>query len=174
MRRSLLWTICFCLAATATARAEEWTPNAAMLQLYEKAKAEKEVTHWAPAAIEGSWVPEYFNKRFPGIEIKFTADLQGATKIIAEARAGRHSVDVWSFAIGGMIEVQKRGLLQTQDWQRYGMTKDNIFFDGQAAEISEFYYLALLRINGRQTGKRLVQQHHVGRALSSQDGRFVQ
>jgi iron(III) transport system substrate-binding protein len=146
MHRSLLWTLTLCFAAAGSlgaARAEDWKPNAAMLALYEKAKPEKEVTLWAPAAIEGGWVPTYFNKRCPGIEIKFTADLQGATKIIAEARAGRHSVDVWSFAIGGMIEVQKRGLLATQDWTRYGMTKDNIFFDGQAAATHNFVYTSI-------------------------------
>lgn len=123
--------------------AQGQAPNAALMALYEKAKAEKEVVLWAPAAIEGSWVPEYFGKRFPGIEVKFTPDLQGATKIIAEARAGRHSVDAWSFAIGGMIEVQKRDLLATQDWERYGIHKSNTFFDGQAAATHNFIYTSI-------------------------------
>jgi iron(III) transport system substrate-binding protein len=138
---------CFIVASLigglGAARAQSLQPSAAMLALYEKAKAEKEVTLWAPAAIEGSWVPAEFGKRFPGVEIKFTADLQGATKIIAEARADRHSVDVWSFAIGGMIEVQKRDLLAKEDWARYGIDQSNTFFDGQAAATHNFIYSSI-------------------------------
>jgi len=131
------------LGTGAAAAAEAWRPNDAMLALYDKAKAEKEIDLWAPAAIEIGWVPAEFAKRFPGIEVKSTADLQGATKIIAEARAGRHSVDAWSFAIGGMIEVQKRDLLASEDWGRYGIAKDNVFFGGQAAATHNFIYTSI-------------------------------
>jgi iron(III) transport system substrate-binding protein len=126
-----------------SAHAQSSPTSPAVQALYAKAKAEKEVVLWAPAAIEGSWVQDYFGKRFPGIEIKFTPDLQGATKIIAEARAGRHSVDAWSFAIGGMIEVQKRDLLATEDWAQYGIDKSNTFFDGQAAATHNFIYTSI-------------------------------
>ena len=121
----------------------ETASDAAMRALYDKAKAEKEVTLWAPAAIEGSWVPDYFGKRYPGIAINFTPDLQGATKIIAEARVGRHSVDAWSFAIGGMLEVQKRDLLATIDWTKFGIGKSDIFFNGQAAATHNFVYTSI-------------------------------
>jgi iron(III) transport system substrate-binding protein len=131
------------LAQQSTALAQPQPTSPAMLALYEKAKAEKEVVLWAPAAIEGSWVQEYFNKRFPGIAIKFTPDLQSGTKIIAEARAGRHSVDVWSFAIGGMMEVQKRDLLAAEDWQRYGIDPNNTFFNRQAAATHNFIYTSI-------------------------------
>src|SRR5215469_15036619 len=128
------------IGATLSAGAQSTDTTPALRALYEKAKAEGEVALWTPAAIEGSWVPEEFAKRFPGIDVKLTADLQGATKIIAEARAGRHSVDVWSYAIGGMIEVQKRDLLATEDWTRYGIDKSNVFFDGEAAATHNFIY----------------------------------
>jgi iron(III) transport system substrate-binding protein len=131
------------IGGPAVAVAQSTQPNAAMQALYEKAKAEKEIVLWTPAAIEGSWVPEHFAKRFPGIDIQFTADLQGATKIIAEARAGRHSVDVWTFAIGGMIEVQKRDLLAKEDWARYGIDQSNVFFDGQAVATHNFVYSSI-------------------------------
>jgi iron(III) transport system substrate-binding protein len=131
------------LVAPGLAMAADWQPNAAMLALYEKAKAEKEISLWTPASIEGSWVAEPFAKRFPGITINLTADLQGATKMIAEARAGRHSVDAWSFAIGGMIEVQKRDLLATEDWAAYGIDPKNTFFDGQAAATHNFIYTSI-------------------------------
>jgi iron(III) transport system substrate-binding protein len=134
-----------CLAAifSLPAWAQSWQPNAAMLALYEKAKPEKEVVIWAPAAVEAGWVPDQFAKRFPGIEVKPTADLQAATKIIAESRAGRHSVDAWSFTIGGMIEVQKRDLMLPVDWARYGIAKDNVFFGGQAAATHNFLYVSV-------------------------------
>jgi iron(III) transport system substrate-binding protein len=131
------------LVQSGWATAAEWQPNAAMLALYEKAKAEKEVSLWTPAAIEGSWVNDQFAKRFPGIAVNLTADLQGATKMIAEARAGRHSVDAWTFAIGGMIEVQKRGLLAKEDWAAYGIDPKDTFFDGQAAATHNFIYTAI-------------------------------
>src|SRR5215831_1396890 len=120
--------------------AADWQPNAAMMALYEKAKAEKEVSLWTPAAIEGSWVNDQFAKRFPGITVNLTSDLQGATKIIAEARAGRHTVDNWTFAIGGMLEVQKRGLLAKQDWAAYGIDPKDTFFEGEAAATHNFVY----------------------------------
>lgn len=131
------------LAQGGIALAQSTPTSPALAALYEKAKAEKQVVLWAPAAIEGSWVAAYFNKRFPGIDIQFTPDLQGATKIIAEARAGRHSVDVWSYAIGGMIEVQKRGLLASEDWARFGIDPKNVFFDGQAAATHNFIYTTI-------------------------------
>jgi iron(III) transport system substrate-binding protein len=131
------------LVAPDIAMAAEWQPNAAMLALYDKAKAEKEVSLWTPAAIEGSWVGAEFAKRFPGIAVNLTADLQGATKMIAEAHASRHSVDVWSFSIGGMIEVQKRDLLAAEDWARYGIDPKNTFFEGQAAATHNFIYTSI-------------------------------
>jgi ABC-type Fe3+ transport system substrate-binding protein len=136
------------LVAPGLAEAADWQPNAAMLALYDKAKAEKEVSLWTPASIEGSWVGAQFAKRFPGITVNLTADLQGATKMIAEARAGRHSVDLWSFAIGGMIEVQKRDLLANENWAAYGIDTKNTFFDGQAVATHNFIYTSIYSKSG--------------------------
>jgi iron(III) transport system substrate-binding protein len=120
--------------------AAAWEPNAALIALYEKAKAENDVVISGPATNEIEWIPAEFAKRFPGIAVKTVADLQGATKFIAEARAGLHSFDVWSFSLGGMIEVQKRGLLETVDWPRYGLDAKNVVFDGQAMANHNFVY----------------------------------
>ncbi len=143
MRRLWLLAVAASLMLPRWAVAADGQPNAAMQALYEKAKAEKEVSLWTPAAIEGSWVNDQFAKRFPGITVNLTADLQGATKIIAEARAGRHTVDTWTFAIAGMIEVQKRGLLATEDWAAYGIDPKDTFFDGQAAATHNFVYTSI-------------------------------
>ena len=149
----MIWAWRFAVAASVliapgAAMAADWQPNAALLAVYAKAKAEKEISLWTPAAIEGSWVAEQFAKRFPGIAVNLTADLQGATKIIAEARAGRHSVDLWSFAIGGMIEVQKRDLLAKEDWAAYGLDPKNVFFDGQAVATHNFIYTSIYSKSG--------------------------
>jgi iron(III) transport system substrate-binding protein len=143
MRRLLVIAAAASVILPRWAMAADWQPNAAMQALYEKAKAEKEVSLWTPAAIEGSWVNDQFAKRFPGITVNLTADLQGATKIIAEARAGRHTVDDWTFAIAGMIEVQKRGLMAKQDWAAYGIDPKDTFFDGQAAATHNFVYTSI-------------------------------
>ena len=143
MRRLLVIAVAASVILPRWAMAADWQPNAAMQALYEKAKAEKEVSLWTPAAIEGSWVNDQFAKRFPGITVNLTADLQGATKIIAEARAGRHTVDDWTFAIAGMIEVQKRGLMAKQDWAAYGIDPKDTFFDGQAAATHNFVYTSI-------------------------------
>jgi len=143
MRRLWLVAVAASLVLPRWAAAADWQPNAAMMALYEKAKAEKEVSLWTPAQIEGGWVNDQFAKRFPGITVNLTADLQGATKIIAEARAGRHTVDNWTFAIGGMLEVQKRGLLAKQDWAAYGIDPKDTFFEGEAAATHNFVYTTI-------------------------------
>jgi iron(III) transport system substrate-binding protein len=135
-----MFIIALLLLALAPRAAAAWEPPPAMLALYDKAKAEKEVVLSGPAAVEVEWVPEYFAKRFPGIEVKTVADLQGATKVIAEARAGRHSFDTWSFSLGGMIEVEKRGLLDTIDWTGFGLDQSNVEFGGHAVATHNFVY----------------------------------
>jgi ABC-type Fe3+ transport system substrate-binding protein len=127
-------------ALQTTATEAAWRDVPAIEQLYEKAKAEHEVVIWAPVTTEFDWIQAEFSKRFPGIAIRGTGDLQAATKIIAEARAGRHSLDVWMNSLGGMIEVRKRGLLAKADWAAVGIDHGSVFFDGEAAATHNFVY----------------------------------
>lgn len=124
-----------------------WTDLPAVKAAYEKARQEKEVTVWTPVQAEADWIGAEFNKRFPGITVKGTGDLQAATKIIAEARANRHSVDVWQNSLGGMLEVQKRGLFAKVDWQTYGIAPGNILFDGEGVAAHNFVYSTLYARN---------------------------
>jgi iron(III) transport system substrate-binding protein len=128
------------IAAGAAAAQTPFQDLPLVKELYDKAKAEKEVVIWAPVPSEVDWIQEPFAKRFPGIEVKGVGDLQAATKIIAEARAGRHSVDVWTTSLGNMLEVQKRGLFAKVDWSAFGVDKSNVFFDGEAAAVHNFVY----------------------------------
>jgi ABC-type Fe3+ transport system substrate-binding protein len=120
-----------------------WQDRPAVKALYEKAKAEGEVVIWAPVQSEADWIAPEFSKRFPGIVVKGVGDLQAATKIIAEARANRHSVDVWQNSLGGMLEVQKRGLFANVDWRQLGLTDDRILFGGEGLTLHNFVYSTL-------------------------------
>jgi iron(III) transport system substrate-binding protein len=117
-----------------------WQDSPAVKALYEKAKAEGEVVIWGPVQTEVDWIAVEFPKRFPGITVKGTGDLQAATKLIAEARANRHSVDAWQNSLGGMLEVQKRGLFGKVDWRQYGLDDDRILFDGEGVAVHNFVY----------------------------------
>lgn len=103
-----------------------------LMELYEKAKPEAEVTIWAPGAPGVQWIPPEFAKRFPGVKVNWLGDQQASSRLIAEKRAGRHAVDVWTFSLGGTLEVQKRGLLEKFDWRQYGAQDRDIFWDGEA------------------------------------------
>src|SRR5262249_26512226 len=83
-----------------------------LAELYEKAKPEGEVSIWAPGAPSVQWIPAEFAKRFPAVKVSWLGDQQASSRLIAETRAGRYAADVWTFSLGGTLEVQKRGLLQ--------------------------------------------------------------
>jgi iron(III) transport system substrate-binding protein len=119
---------------------DEWKPSPVMQELYEKAKAEKEVYIWSSGPDPISWINAAFSKRFPGIEVKTLADQRSPAKLIAEARAGKVTADVWAWSLGGTIEVDKRGLLAKVDWQRYGVQPSDIFFNGNAASYYSYVY----------------------------------
>ena len=127
-----------CLGA-ATAQAD-WRETPAIRALYDKAKAEGEVVIWGPVQTEVDWIQGELAKRFPGITVKATGDLQAATKLIAEARANRHSVDLWQNSLGGMLEVQKRGLFAKVDWPTYGLDAGRLLFDGEGLAVHNFVY----------------------------------
>jgi iron(III) transport system substrate-binding protein len=111
-----------------------------LAELYAKARSEKEVTIWAPGAPSVQWIPAEFAKRFPEVKVNWLGDQQASSRLIAETRAGRHAVDVWTFSLGGTLEVQKRGLLEKFDWRKYGAQDRDIFFDGEAVTNFNFVY----------------------------------
>jgi len=127
-----------CLGAAAAQA--DWRETPAIRALYDKAKAEGEVVIWGPVQTEVDWIQGELAKRFPGITVKATGDLQAATKLIAEARANRHSVDLWQNSLGGMLEVQKRGLFAKVDWPSYGLDAGRLLFDGEGLAVHNFVY----------------------------------
>src|SRR5258708_19326286 len=125
------------------ASAEDWTTSPQIRELYEKAKAEKEVNYWGQVEYDLVWAGDYFNKRFPGITVNVVADPQGPTKMIAESRSGKLSADVTQQTLGSVLEVQKRGLLAKVEWSLAGVDQRNVLFDGEAGTIQNFVYSIL-------------------------------
>ena len=49
-----------------------------LAELYDKAKAEGEVTIWAPGAPSVQWIPAEFAKRFPAVKVTWLGDQQAS------------------------------------------------------------------------------------------------
>jgi iron(III) transport system substrate-binding protein len=128
------------VAPAPTLAGDEAKPLPVLQELYEKAKAEKEVYIWSSGPDPIAWINAAFSKRFPGIEVKTLADQRATSKLIAESRAGKVTADVFAWSLGGTIEIDKRGLLEKVDWQRYGVQPSDIFFNGNAASYYSYVY----------------------------------
>ena len=109
-------------------------------ELYDAAKKEGQVVVWGTQRREVEWIPAAFGKVFPGIDVQFLGDNDIAVKAIAEARAGRHQVDVYQNSLTGTLPVVQRDLLTVVDWSPFGIDKRNIAFDGKMAFTSNIVY----------------------------------
>lgn len=133
MRVGALRLLLVVLALVATRALAQWHESPAVKNLYTQAKAEGKVVLWGSVQRELDWEAEPFGARFPGIKVEWYADLNAPTKLIAEARAGRHVVDVLHFSLGGMIPLAERKLLDTVDWRALDVPASRLAFDGRAA-----------------------------------------
>src|SRR5262245_25985808 len=109
-------------------------------KLYTAAKQEGRVIIWGTQRREVEWIPGAFAKAFPGIEVQFLGDNDIAVKAIAEARAGRHQVDVYQNSLTGTLPVVQRDLLAQVVWSPFAIDKRNIAFDGKMAYTSNIVY----------------------------------
>ena len=109
-------------------------------ELYEAAKKEGQVVIWGTQRREVEWIPAAFGKFFPGIDVQYLGDNDIAVKAIAEARAGRHQVDVYQSSLTGTLPVVQRDLLGPVDWSPFGIDRRNIAFDGKMALTSNIVY----------------------------------
>jgi iron(III) transport system substrate-binding protein len=126
---SLLLALAF-VSLTATAQAA-WTDQPAVKALYEKAKQEGEVVIWGPARSEIEWIEPAFSKVFPGIKVPFVGDNDVFTRAIAEARGGRHQLDVMWTSINGGILFSTRDLAAKVDWKALGLKDAETAFNDQ-------------------------------------------
>ncbi len=139
MKKSGLFIASFALCVATSANAQ-WHKSAPALALYEKAKAEKKVVVWGTQRTEVEWIPAAFNALFPGIEVEFLGDNDIATKAIAEARAGRHSIDVFWSSLTGVLPLMQRDLMGKPDWSPFGVARQDIVYDGRMAYTSNSAY----------------------------------
>jgi iron(III) transport system substrate-binding protein len=109
-------------------------------ELYAAAKREGQVVIWGTQRREVEWIPAAFAKTFPGIDVQVLGDNDIAVKAIAEARAGRHQVDVYQNSLTGTLPVVQRDLLAVVDWSPFGFDSRNIAFDGKMAYTSNIVY----------------------------------
>jgi iron(III) transport system substrate-binding protein len=117
-----------------------WQETPAIKALYEKAKAEGQVMVWGTHQGEVDWIPKAFNAMFPGIEVQWVGDNDIATKAIAEARGGRHQIDVFWNSLTGAAPVIQRDLMAKVDWAPFGVLPANTTFDGRGAYTSNIAY----------------------------------
>jgi iron(III) transport system substrate-binding protein len=108
--------------------------------LYQAAKPEGRVMIWGTQRREVEWIPAALGKVFPGIEVEFLGDNDIAVKAIAEARAGRHQIDVYQSSLTGTLPVVQRDLLMVVDWSPFGIDARNITFEGKMAMTSNIVY----------------------------------
>lgn len=114
--------------------------DAKIKEVYAAAKKEGQVIIWGTQRREVEWIPDAFAKLFPGIEVQFLGDNDIAVKAIAEARAGRHQVDVYQNSLTGTLPVMQRDLPAPVDWSAFQIDARNVVFDGRMAYTSNIVY----------------------------------
>ena len=135
-RSSALCCLLFCAGAAGAQSLDQGK----VADLYAAAKREGQVVIWGTQRREVEWIPAAFGKAFPGIEVQFLGDNDIAVKAIAEARAGRHQVDVYQNSLTGTLPAVQRDLLTVVDWSPFGIDQRNIAFDGKMAYTSNIVY----------------------------------
>src|SRR5215510_11637348 len=120
-----------------------WTESPKVKALYEEAKKEGKVIVWGTHPREVNWIPSAFEKHFPGIAVEFLGDNDIAVKAIAEARAGRHQIDVFWSSLTGTLPVAQRDLLTPSDWSLFEVDPRNTAFDGKMGFTSNIVYVII-------------------------------
>jgi iron(III) transport system substrate-binding protein len=116
------------LAGASTAAAQQ---AAAIQALYEEARREGEVIVWGTQQRDMNWIPRAFAERFPGVAVKVAVDGEIATRAANEGRSGRYEVDaLWTSVPAAALLVQRR-LATAIDWPMFGVSPDDLGFDGQ-------------------------------------------
>src|SRR6187455_1452015 len=138
--KTLFTALVMSLALMAVDARAAWQDSPEVKKLYEAAKKEGQVIIWGTQRREVEWIPAAFGKLFSGIDVQFLGDNDIAVKAIAEARAGRHQVDVYQNSLTGTLPLVQRDLLANVDWSPFGIDNRNIAFDGKMAYTSNIVY----------------------------------
>jgi iron(III) transport system substrate-binding protein len=109
------------------------------------AQREAIVNIWATNAEDLNWIPEAFEKFYPGIKVEIYTDLNVASRVIAEDRAGLNNVDVVWNSEGLIRPLVDRDLLVGNEWPALGISAEDIAADGRMAVTSSVAYAIAYR-----------------------------
>ncbi len=126
--------------ALAGAAEAQWQNSPEAKALHEAAKKEGQVVFWGTQEREVKWIPQAFAAMFPGITVKTLGENEIATKAIAEARAGRHEVDVFWHGYPGLAQLIQRDLLAKTEWRMFGLPPGDVVFEGRAGFTNTIAY----------------------------------
>lgn len=125
------WFVLVFLAAVHSGMATAADPaDARVADLYKAARAEGVVSVWSHNAEEMQWIPAAFGRTFPGIKIEFVIDLNAVSKVVTEARAGRHAADVVWNSEALVRPLIERNLLVRESWEKYGVRAADVGASG--------------------------------------------
>lgn len=169
--------------ACAGARAQE-TPE----KIYEFAKSEGKLSIWS--SLENSlhqkqW--EAFSRKYPGIAMEAFRIQPGPAieRAIAEARAGKPTVDIMDTNSGYLQLLFDRDLVKPYDWEKvFGVARSQILYENRAIQIGHYdlpmaYNTNLVKAdeikswddlaNPRWKGKLLLEARGFGLSILAQE-----
>jgi iron(III) transport system substrate-binding protein len=135
-----LATSAFALLATVGAACAQWRDTPAAKDLYEKARKEGSVVVWGPQRGEVEWISRAFPEVFPGVSVQFVGDNDVVTRAIAEARGGRHQIDVLWNSVTATVPVVQRNLLADVDWKALGVPNAQTGFGNKLLYANKVLY----------------------------------
>ncbi len=154
LRKLWVFSLIGIIAGIVSTSAVAGMDKSAIDALYQKAKKEGKVVVWGPQKNTLAYVKENFGKQYPGIEVVTAASLRSGTKIIAEAKAKRYTLDTFIFPISsGMLPLYKRKLLARGPWKEFGVPKAKQFLDGHVAGLNNLAYVVVYNTNNVKPGE---------------------
>lgn len=148
MRKLAALLLALMMVSVAGTAHAAWQEQPAIKALYEKAKQEGTAVIWGPSRPEIEWIEAAFSKVFPGIKVPFVGDNDVFTRAIAEARGGRHQVDVMWTSINGGVLFAGRNLASKVDWKSLAVADIETAFDGQMLFANRSLYIVTFNLGG--------------------------
>ena len=133
------------VASLAGAWAAAMAPVAALdtpASLYEAAKKEGKISIWSSLETslhQKQW--EAFSKTYPGIQIEAFRIQPGPAieRAIAEARAGKQTVDIMDTNSGYLQLLFDRGLVKPYDWEKvFGIPPSAVLYENRVIQIGHY------------------------------------
>jgi iron(III) transport system substrate-binding protein len=109
------------------------------------AQQEGRVALLATNAEDIAWIPEAFGRTYPGIAVDIYTDLNVASRVITEDRAGRSTIDVVWNSEALVQPLIERDLLIDDEWAKYGLHPSDVGAAGHMAITSSLAYAIAYR-----------------------------